>query len=236
MMKYAGAGVSFLILILMIVSMITTEKMGFWILDKDFLKASIGFSGTAMDFNGDKSSKFVFDIDEPDNASDDMKTCLSATKAAFVLMIVGMIFFVIAIAGYVGPPMAGGMVPLGGGAAGGVLVVLNLILMATACKDDTLFGDAAKMELGIQFYLMVVAAVLSMVNCGLGFMAMGEIACESGEGGGGVVQAKVEETEMPGAAAPASAEGDGCNDEAPEGGVYMKNGVWYDKDDNPIQQ
>merc|ERR1719164_298524 len=159
--------------------MITTVKMGFWTIDKDISGASyllaVSYSGVHIDFNGDKLAKFIFDVetdgDSPDvPGTDEVKTCVDASKAGFCLMIVGMIFFVVAIAGYVGPPMAGGMVPLGAGAAGGLFVVLCLILEATACKDDML-GDVyhtglGKFKLGIHFFLMLVAAVLSMVNCG----------------------------------------------------------------------
>jgi len=238
MMKYVGAAVSFLIFACCLVSMIVTADLGFWVINKDFngmtVKIAFGFSGYAhkMEGNGVDTSddKFIFDVDT-DGMTDEAKTCITASSACFCLNIVAMICMLVAKAGYLGPPMAGGMVPVGAGGFGGLLVVICTIVEATACKDDMMTFNGEKLKLGLHFILMLIASVLSLANCGLAAMVMQELAGEA------CVEAKTEDVEIgaPGAATPTPV-GDECTQEAPEGGVYMKNGLWYDKDDNPIQQ
>merc|ERR1712086_431644 len=216
----------------------------------------IGYSGllqfrpACMGVAEETKTKFIFDSDVVggDSASDDVKTCANCLGAGWVFAVLACIVYSMNMCINVMDNMStdggmgGGMGPLCTSFTGGLFVVLALLLGATGCSKD-MYGPTVTLDLGLSFIFMIIAAVLSLVDCAVGYLAMGETQAAAAGPEGGSVHAKTDDgvsmeegaAAAPGAvlAAPAAEEDAGP---APEGGVYMKNGMWYDQDDRPIQQ
>lgn len=171
---------------------------------------------------GDADREYETTISESCEGSDNDKKCCNARKAGFSFVIIGAVIQLIQIFAFLVPAMLPAMAPLALSIGVSLCYLIAWATPVGACGDA--IDDSSKLsyinlELSISFILLVVAWVLSLVNCALGFMVMKEGPAEEDKTVIAAVATPMDEpaTEVP-----------------PPGGVYIKNGIWMDDQGRPV--
>lgn len=183
---------------------------------------AVGLAGTSSKMGDAHDGEYKTTISESCDGSDNEKKCCNAMKAGFSFVIIGAVIQLIQIFAFLVPAMLPAMAPLALSIGVSLCYLIAWATPVGACGD--LVDDANKlayvdMELSIAFILLVVAWVLSLVNCALGFMVMKEGPAEEDKTVIAAVATPMDEpaTEVP-----------------PPGGVYIKNGIWMDDQGRPV--
>jgi len=225
-MKYVGAGLTGVALLLVCIGM-ALESSWYGDVTISSIEMSLRFGVTKQvvkQGDNEKSTTFLTDSCDQNNNSDNMKKCCTSAKAGFAMDIIGIFFNFILVLSFVLPQLeniAGRKLPLILSVLAFIFYLISWALAYGACKDamkdisDQING--LSIDLSITFYMILVADILVLFALGPAFM----FSKEAPQASAADEPAVVVEAENPVA-------------DQPEGAVYMKNGTWMDKDDNPV--
>lgn len=156
---------------------------------------------------------------------DDCDSCLNGVKAGFSFMFLGMLLNLAQMVSFVLPALGDaidGKMPIVLSAVTGLFYFFGWVCVLACGSWVDKQNESSAIDYGVSFSFIfgIVITLFNLGTCGIAGATMGKTEEES-------VQVQIEN-------GTAEQNGTAEAEAPPPGGVYQKNGVWYDKDDQPM--